>query len=219
MTRKRVRVQDSDLLHDARNVWVSEDEEDPFIIVEKRSGGLLFIVPAVDVDSESIDTLYLSPELLEELERLLQEYMDGYILSKAIIIVACGEPGNPYVHAWDVTRKGSRLFYGYGKGHYLYLISRLGYCLLKYGRVDLLLRSFTARIDEETGLPVKQLRGFALTYYEDQGLVIEEVSIDELVEACTRDPYTGERLPHEPAVEYCCRDECIPSKTLREIED
>lgn len=87
-------------------------------------------------------------------------------------------------------------------------------CLEKHGLLSAVLRTFTDRVDPETGLPIKKLRGFLVLYNQSGGIDVKEVSIDDLVDAFTTDPVTGEKIPHEPAVEYCYRKTCVSPKEL-----
>ena len=103
--------------------------------------------------------------------------------------------------------------YGYSREHYIMLIAKISWCLDSNGLVSIVLRSFTGRVDPNTNLEVKELRGYVLRLSKS-GIDVENVSIDDLIEAETTDPRAGGRLPHEPAVEYRSGDRCVPSSHL-----
>lgn len=82
-----------------------------------------------------------------------------------------------------------------------------------------ILRSFRKEIDEITKLPVKEIRGY-ITFIQEGSLRYIQLSAEELLEAYTRDPETGERIKPEPSVIYCGPgEEKIYSTTLEESEE
>lgn len=198
-----------ELLKNAERVYISKDPEEPFILIDRGSEGLAFIAPRGG-DSSSVVEIPL--DRVASLDEILQDSIGGYVDRDAILTIGCGSQEEFYAHSWDVRRRGRRLYYGYNKFHYLLLIARIYWCLSNWGQLSLILRSFTGRVDRRTGLPIKQIRGFML-FYRD-GLRLEKVSLEDLIEAETTDPETGEKLPPEPAVEYCYEYSCISSENL-----
>jgi hypothetical protein len=204
----------NDLLNElirGSSVIVSSDPEEPFVIIDRGSEGLAFLAPGPE---ESFSVISITLSMIASLETVLQESFRGYVGRNAILTIACGDPDHFYAHLWDVKRRGRRLYYGYEKAHYLLLVSRIYWCIENWGYVSMILRSFTRRYDRRTGLPVKQLRGFILERSEG-GLKLEKVQLEDLIQAHTTDPKTGERLPPEPSIEYCYEQDCISSDEIR----
>lgn len=200
-----------ELLRGARSVFISEDPEDPFVLIDRGSEGLVFIAP----NPEGVfKVMRLELSLVASLETILQDSMLGYVRRDAILTVGCGSTDSFYVHPWDVRRRGGRLHYGYSLSHYLLLVARIYWCLENWGQASLILRSFTNRRDKRTGLPIKQIRGFLLVRHGKE-FKLEKVPLDDLIWANTTDPNTGERLPPEPSVEYCYEDTCMSSDEVK----
>ncbi|MEM4969791.1 MAG: hypothetical protein QXE01_00900 [Sulfolobales archaeon] len=85
--------------------------------------------------------------------------------------------------------------------------------LLQSKILTILLRSFRKEIDEITGLPIKEIRGY-IVHIEGSNLRYTQLSARELLEAHIKDPRTGEKLEPEPAVIFCGpNDERIYSTT------
>ncbi len=200
-----------ELIRGSSRVFVSEDPEDPFILIDRGSEGLVFIAPSLE---EQFNIINIGLNMIASLEMVLQEALGEYVSRDAILTLGCGDSEYFYTHPWDIRRKGGRLYYGYEKAHYLLLISRIYWCLENWGYVSLILRSFTEKRDRRTGLPIKQIRGFLLRRYQKE-LRLERIPLDELIQANTIDPETGERIPPEPLVEYCYEHECVSSDDLR----
>lgn len=108
--------------------------------------------------------------------------------------------------SWDVERvrfKGRPvLLYGAAPelwpDFYAWLTSSL-----RLSRVlSVILRSFREEVDELTGLPVKEIRGYVITLEGDE-LKFTQLSAKEVLEMSTADPLTGRKLKPEPAVIYC----------------
>ena len=199
-----------ELVKGSSRVLLSEDPEEPFILVDRGSEGLAFIAPS---PGEQLRVINVSLSMIASLELLLQDSLGGYVSRDAILTVGCGDDEYFYAHSWDVRRRGGRLYYGYEKAHYLLLIARIYWCLENWDYTSLILRSFTGRRDRRTGLPMKQIRGFLLRR-RGKELRLEKIPLDDLIWANTTDPETGERIPPEPSVEYCYEKECIPSDDL-----
>jgi hypothetical protein len=67
---------------------------------------------------------------------------------------------------------------------------------------SLVLRSFTAEIDEFTQLPIKELRGYLLKGHGDD-LEFEKLSPTAMFACHNTDAETGEPLPLEQSVRFC----------------
>jgi hypothetical protein len=67
---------------------------------------------------------------------------------------------------------------------------------------SLVLRSFTAEIDEFTQLPIKELRGYILKGYGDD-LEFEKLPPTTMFACHNTDAETGEPLPLEQSVRFC----------------
>lgn len=105
--------------------------------------------------------------------------------------------------SWDVMRlSNNQIVYGanpkYWPEFYIWLEDSL-----KMSRtLSIILRSFLDTIDEESGLPYKEIRGYILTLTGDRA-IYKQLSAQELRQALTTDPKTGRKLPSEPAIIYC----------------
>jgi len=201
-----------ELVKDAKAVYISDDPENPFILVDRGPRGLSFLAPGSEGRFRVVN---IDLSLIASIDNILQDTIGRYVSGEAIVTIGCGEPDMFYTHRWDVKRRGRRLFYGYSKQHYLLLVARISWCIENWGFATLILRSFTRRIDRKTGLPIKQIRGFYLVRGQ-RGLELERVSLEDLIEAETTDFITGEKLPPEPSVEYCYENTCIASDNIKE---
>ncbi|MDT7888828.1 MAG: hypothetical protein RQ885_07615 [Desulfurococcales archaeon] len=104
---------------------------------------------------------------------------------------------------WDATRIGKDLVvYGANPGLWPEFYPWFRDSLSKSRVITILLRSFKKEIDEASGLPIKEIRGY-IVYFEDNGIRYYQLSAKELLEAYTKDPETGERIEPEPAVIFC----------------
>jgi len=104
---------------------------------------------------------------------------------------------------WDMTRIGpSEVVYGANP----YLWPEFYRWFVESARLSnvlsIILRSFRREIDDLTGLPVKELRGYVVNMSEGK-IMYRQLTARELFEAHTTDPATGERIEPEPAVIYC----------------
>lgn len=195
------------IVGEAKAVYI---EKDSFIIVDRGVKGFVMFYPSHD--PEQTEVVEVPFDIVARVEIILQEDLGKYVDRNGILTILCGQ----YFQSWDVSRKkkGKRIYYGYSKSHYIFLIGRIVQCLEEHGLLSAVLRTFTGRVDPETGLPIKKLRGFLVLYNQSGGIDVKEVSIDDLVDAFTTDPVTGEKIPHEPAVEYCYRETCVSPKEL-----
>ena len=100
----------------------------------------------------------------------------------------------------DLHRHGNSISYGYSVGHKEIFINRLlWHC---NPQASLILRSFTAEIDDFTKLPIKELRGYVLKNTNNT-LEFEKLSPTTMFACHNTDAETGEPLPLEQSVRYC----------------
>jgi hypothetical protein len=69
------------------------------------------------------------------------------------------------------------------------------------------LRSYTGERDPETGIRVKEIRGYRVWLKEEVGF--EQIAAEDMVNMSRKDSFTGNDLEPEPAVLYCGpNDDC-----------
>lgn len=109
-------------------------------------------------------------------------------------------PSNDQPFVIDLIRKGQKVKYGYRSGMREKFIKKLISECQPIG--TLVLRSFTAEIDEITKLPIKELRGYIIDS-DGQNWQYQKISSTEMFAAQNTDYRTGEPLPLEQSVRYC----------------
>jgi len=123
----------------------------------------------------------------------------------AIIAMGMGleKAGDLEAIKWDVTRAGPNEFV-YGTNPHLWpeFYGWFVESLRSSEVLSIILRSFRKEVDELTGLPVKELRGYVVSMSEGK-ITYRQLTARELFEAHTTDSATGERIEPEPAVIYC----------------
>jgi len=123
------------------------------------------------------------------------------------VIIAMGmgleKAGDLEAIKWDITRVGPSEFV-YGAHPHLWpeFYGWFVESLRSNGVLSIILRSFRKEVDELTGLPVKELRGYVVSMSGGR-ITYRQLTARELFEAHTTDPVTGERIEPEPAVIYC----------------
>ncbi|MEC4892439.1 MAG: hypothetical protein SAL07_01145 [Oscillatoria sp. PMC 1051.18] len=100
----------------------------------------------------------------------------------------------------DLSRKGKVVIYGYDRYTKDLFIDRLVQGCSP--AASLILRSFTAEVDEFTQLPVKELRGYVLKS-AGADLTFEKLPPKVMFACQNTDAETGEPLPLEQSVRYC----------------
>jgi hypothetical protein len=104
---------------------------------------------------------------------------------------------------WDASRlKENLVVYGADPEFWPEFYKWLSNSLKKSKTISILLRSFTKKVDETTGLPIKEIRGYIVSL-EGNNIKYHQLTARELLEAYTRDPETGKRIEPEPAVIFC----------------
>jgi hypothetical protein len=109
-------------------------------------------------------------------------------------------PSNDQPFVIDLVRKGQKVKYGYKSGMREKFIKKLISECQPIG--TLVLRSFTAEIDEMTKLPIKELRGYIIDS-DGENWQYQKISSTEMFAAQNTDYRTGEPLPLEQSVRYC----------------
>ncbi|MGD0886798.1 MAG: hypothetical protein ABSA46_18305 [Thermodesulfovibrionales bacterium] len=110
--------------------------------------------------------------------------------------------GGEDVLKFDIHKNESgTLVFGYSWEESDILHTRLHRFLVEYIGVGLILSSFTERM--QSGLPIRELRGYSVRLGENNIVLFKKQSKAELFAACNTDFTTGEPLTPEIAVEYC----------------
>lgn len=111
--------------------------------------------------------------------------------------------GDIEILAWDVMRlSNNQVVYGANPKYWPEFYRWLEDSLRMNRMLSIILRSFLDTIDEESGLPYKEIRGYILTMTGDRA-IYTQLPAQELRQALTTDPETRRKLPPEPAVIYC----------------
>jgi hypothetical protein len=100
----------------------------------------------------------------------------------------------------DLNRHGNSISYGYKVGDEGEFINRLLWRCNP--QASLILRSFTAEIDNLTKLPIKELRGYVVKNTNNT-LEFEKLSPTMMFACYNTDAETGEPLPLEQSIRYC----------------
>jgi len=104
---------------------------------------------------------------------------------------------------WDVKKADNGdLILGTEPNHTLLFWAKLTRLVYENEQIGLILRSFTERIHQPSGWPIKELRGFALKR-EGSNVTLSCLPLGYLFAAQNTDSKTGEPLTPETAVEYC----------------
>jgi hypothetical protein len=100
----------------------------------------------------------------------------------------------------DLQRKKQTVKYGYQPYIKQLFLTKLAKGVKTHASV--ILRSFTAEIDEFTNLPIKELRGYLLRR-EDDDVLFDKLSPSMMFACHNTDAATGEPRPLEQSVKYC----------------
>ena len=218
------------LAEEPRAHWVKV-EIGASVYVGQFEGAFEELVDALKeaIDREAVEVRRLLRESLRARARLgrgLRRFLaeiESHVRSTAILTVAAArlpelgsldqEGGGPRVLSWDVKRlRSGHVVYGANPALWPKFYEWLSRAVESNEVVGVTLRSFTDLVDERTGLPIKELRGYVLRATGEGDVEYRQLSAAELVQAYSRNPLTGEPLEPEPAVVYCGPgDERIPS--------
>ena len=170
--------------------------------------------------------------------------LDSHIIKQAIITIFTTSTStaktetNQQPEKWDVKRtekkkkNGKQLFFGTTNQQNKLFPTKLKTALAEQKEVVLILRSFTEEYDDETGLPIKELRGYIITTNNDNQLNttttkksrriklrlhIQMISAYNLAQASNTDPQTGQPLKPEKAVIYCGPNQDYLNNNLKPI--
>lgn len=138
---------------------------------------------------------------------LLMNEIKKYVYSNGIITLS----SYGYAQSWDVRREDDKLIFGTEPFHTPMFITRIMNLLFTNGLVSFILRSFTDKKDNETGLPIKELRGY-IVKLENNIIKFDQITLEELITAHTT--YENIRLAPEPAVIFCGKDGQISSNQI-----
>jgi len=130
--------------------------------------------------------------------------IDKHVYKAAQLTFSYKGEADVRTETWDINRnrRDGRLVFGASPSLWPEFYGRFVEAASGAGFLPVILRSFTNEVDEETGLPVKELRGYVVRVSSGRGLTYEQVSARELAEANNKDPRTGMPLEPEPAVVY-----------------
>ncbi len=158
------------------------------------------------------------------LDGLITEF-DGHIIKHGIITFV--SMGMTNVQKWDVkrTKENGKLFFGTSKRHNLLFPVKFVSALVERTEMSLIVRSFTEEYDDETGLPIKELRGYAVWLEDEIGdegkkvmrIRFRVISAKDMAHASNTDAETGEPLKPEEAVIYCGPNGDYLDTNLRKI--
>lgn len=123
--------------------------------------------------------------------------LESHCFSSAIVTLL---DSDHQVFVIDLHRHGNSISYGYNVGHKDEFIQRLLWGCEP--QASLILRSFTAEVDELTNLPVKEIRGYVVKKLNHK-LKFEKLSPSMMFACYNTDAETGEPLPLEQAIRYC----------------
>lgn len=137
--------------------------------------------------------------------------LDGHIIKHGIITFVSA--GMTNVEIWDVKRKkkNGKLFFGTSRRHNLLFPVKFVTAIAQGSEMSLVVRSFTEEYDDETGLPIKELRGYTVWLHDEIGergekamrVYFRMISAKDMAHASNTDAVTGEPLKPEEAVIYC----------------
>jgi len=134
-----------------------------------------------------------------EIEGLPEAYaeLEQYCYSSAILTAT----NKNRTLTIDLHWEQGKVEYGYAIGMKELLGARLIAATESGSVAGLILRSFTAKYDQASGLPIKELRGWQCVRRGNQ-LVLQALSVPALRLACETNSETGISLAPEPAVVY-----------------
>ena len=140
------------------------------------------------------------PNLVEGLEEFLTELATN-VATNGILTFTSTDAGT---QTWDVRRSKGGLSFGTCAAQNLAFRSRflLAMRSSKMGMVGLILRTFTDRRDDVSGMPVKEVRGYTVRLNGSR-VEWEQLSAKDVASASGTDVKTGKILPKERAVVFC----------------
>jgi len=105
--------------------------------------------------------------------------------------------------SWDVRKiDKDLLFFGINAIQNTLFPKRFTELLKKDGHAGVVLRTFTDKKDEITGYPIKELRGYFVSFVNYR-LVYKQISAQEMAHSNNTDALTGKPLIAERGVVYC----------------
>ncbi len=143
----------------------------------------------IDSGAESTESRLLEP-LLSELRRHIQ--------TKGVITLYSTSYGPA---SWDVQKRSNEWTFGIRQEHTRRFPIQVMRALQRDRVMALVLRSYTDSRDSDTGIRVKEIRGYKI--WMDGGVHFEQIGAHDMVIMSQRDGFTGDILDPEPAVVYC----------------
>ena len=132
-------------------------------------------------------------------DSLITEF-DHHIIKHGIITFV--SMGMANAQKWDVRRikKSGKFFFGTSKRHNLLFPIKFVNAPAEQSKMSLVVRSFTQEYDDETGLPIKDLRGYAIWLEDEIGdhgekvmrIRFRMISANDMAHANNTDAVTGE---------------------------
>jgi hypothetical protein len=152
---------------------------------------------------------------MNPLEPFLSE-LCRHVYSKGVITLYSETYGPA---SWDVKKTPEGWAYGTRKEHSRLFRVRILSVLRKDAVMAVVLRSYTGERDSETGIRVKEIRGYRVWLKEEVGF--EQIAAEDMVNMSRKDSFTGNDLEPEPAVLYCgpnddCYDGWLRTRTPRQ---
>jgi hypothetical protein len=131
------------------------------------------------------------------LEPLLSE-LRKHVKIKGIITLYSASYGPA---SWDVKKRPDGWAFGIQQDHTRLFPIHLVSVLEKDRVMALVLRSYTDRHDSDTGIRMKEIRGYKV--WLDGGIHFEQIAAQDMVAMSRKDSFTGNEVDPEPAVVYC----------------
>jgi hypothetical protein len=126
------------------------------------------------------------------------EELCSHVQEKGIVTMY-SEMSGP--QCWDVRRKSGGWTFGITREHTKSFYLRVMGILRGDGLMAVVLRSFTDRSDPETGLTVKEIRGYRV-WLGEEAVCFQQIGAEDLAKMSRTDSFTGHDIGPEPAVVY-----------------
>jgi hypothetical protein len=109
--------------------------------------------------------------------------------------------------SWDVKKTSRGWAFGTRRNHTRLFQVQILSVLKKDVLMAVVLRSCTGGFDPETGMKVKEIRGYRVWMKGEVGF--EQLAAEDIVNLSRKDSFTGDDLEPEPAVFFCGpNDDC-----------
>jgi hypothetical protein len=136
---------------------------------------------------------------LEGLQAILNE-LSSHVTTHGQLTMSTED----YVQKWDISRVKGGLMFGPDQSHDILFRAKLSGNLINTKGVGMILRTFTDKRDEVSGLPIKEIRSyFVFVRPHESKVEWHQLTADETAKASGVDPDSGKILPMERAVVFC----------------